>query len=227
MSPIAGGSGGWHPAQMGYGPGHGPGPGPAQGAVHGYALGPPPPGPMPPQMQMQMHMQMHMHGKDHPPLSRSAYEPGSRSMNTWTEMRRGDMPPPGHRDYERGPPLEGYGMSGSPRRFTQMRERRLSESSAEEEEEDELLHEDEQSASQQPRIKAEREDARLQRADVDSLPRGSTSAGGSSEDEADKTVTMRSGPRPRSTTSASSTSNLRAGLNSLLNPEDRAKDERG
>ncbi|KAJ9476630.1 Zinc finger protein CRM3 [Pseudozyma hubeiensis] len=227
MSPIAGGSGGgWHPGHIGYGPG--PSSGPAHGPGHQYGMGPPPGGPMPP--QMQMHMQMHMHGKDHPPLSRSAYEPGSRSMNTWTEMRGGNMPPPGYRDYERGAPVEGYGMSASPRRFTQMRERRLSESSAEEEEEDELLHEDEQPETR-PDHKTERADPQLRRAEVDSLPRGSTSGGGSSEDEADTTVTMRSGPRPRSTTSGSATSKLRAGFNSLLNPESHqpeasVKDER-
>ncbi|TKY90778.1 hypothetical protein EX895_000776 [Sporisorium graminicola] len=206
MSPIAGGSGGWHPAHPahpGYGPG--PGPGPVHGPVHGYGMGhPPPPGSVPPQMQMQMQMQMH--GKDHPPLSRSAYEPGSRSMTTWTEMRRGEMPPPGYRDYERGGPAEEpYAASGSPRRFTQMREHHLSESSAEEEEEDELLHEDDPPTRD---VKSERD-----------APRSITRGSGSSEDEADRTVTLKSGPRPRSATSASTTSNLRAGFTSLLNPE--------
>ncbi|CDU24171.1 related to putative C2H2 zinc finger protein flbC [Sporisorium scitamineum] len=207
MSPIAGGSGGWHPAH----PGYGPGPASTHGSVQGYSMGHPPPGSMPPQMYMQM--QMHMHGKDHPPLSRSAYEPGSRSMNTWTEMRRGEMPPPSYREYERGGPAAEPYMSGSPRRFTQMREHHLSESSAEEEEEDELLHEDE------PPARPER-GAQLRRADADSMTRGSVSGGGSSEDEPDKTVTMKSGTRPRSATSASTTSNLRAGFTSLLNPEE-------
>lgn len=176
-------------------------------------------------MQMQMQMQMQMHGKDHPPLSRSAYEPGSRSMNAWTEMRGGHMPPPGYRDYERGPSNDGYNVSGSPRHFTQMQERRLSESSAEEEEEDELLHEDDL-AARQTADKAERTDGLVQRAEVTSLSRDSLSRDGSSEDEADTTVTMRKGPRPRSTTSASVTSNLRAGFNSLLNPEDHMSEDR-
>ncbi|CBQ67963.1 related to putative C2H2 zinc finger protein flbC [Sporisorium reilianum SRZ2] len=199
MSPIAGGSGGWHPAHPGYGPGPGAG-GPAHGPVHAYGMGHPvpPPGSMPPQMQMQM--QMHMHGKDHPPLSRSAYEPGSRSMNTWTGMRRGEMPPPTYRDYERtAPHAEAY-ISGSPRRFTQMREHHLSESSAEEEEEDELLHEDEPPAA----------------------PGGKADRVSESDDEADKTVTP-SRPRQRSATSASTTSNLRAGFGALLNPEQRSE----
>ena len=217
MSPIASGSGGWHPGHPGYGPGPGPAPGPAHGPMHGYGLGHAPPGPMHPQMHMQMQMQMH--GKDHPPLSRSAYEPGSRSMNSWTEMRRGEMPPPGYRDYERGPPPDAHGMSGSPRRFTQMRERHLSESSAEEEEEDELLHEDEV-PDRPPSIKSERTQDRFAGGDA------SASQGGSSEDEADRTVTMKSGPRPRSGTGASTTSNLRAGFTSLLNPEERQPEGR-
>ncbi|SPO21150.1 related to putative C2H2 zinc finger protein flbC [Ustilago trichophora] len=207
------GGGGWHP-------GYGPGPGPAHGHGHGYGMGHPPPGPMPPQMQMHMQMQMQM--KDHPPLSRSAYEPGSRSMNTWTEMRRGEMPPPGYREYDRVPPGDQYGMSGSPRRFTQMQDRRLSESSGEEEEEDELLHDNEQPGRKG--MKSERSQGR--KADADSVTKGSTSGGGSSEDEGDTTVTMKTGPRPRSTTSASTTSNLRAGLGSLLNPEERKPDSR-
>lgn len=213
MSP---GGGGWH---SGYGPGPGPGPGPAHGHGHGYGMAPPTPGSMPPQMHMHVQMQMQM--KDHPPLSRSAYEPGSRSMNTWTEMRRGEMAPPGYRDYERGPPGDHYGMSGSPRRFTQMQDRRVSESSGEEEE-DEL----EEEPTGRKGVKPERSDPRLRRADADSVTKGSTSGGEPSEDEGDTTVTMKTGPRPRSETSASTTSNLRAGFGSLLNPDDRRPDHR-
>ena len=172
---------------------------------------------MPPQMQMHMHMHM----KDHPPLSRSAYEPGSRSMNTWSERRRGEMPPPGYREYERGPPPEHYGMQGSPRRFTQMRERRLSESEEEEkeEEEDELREEEEQ-------VSSERSDSRQRRRDTDSTTKRSPLGGRSIEDEDDTTVTMKTRPRPRSETNASTTSNLRVGFNSLLNPDDRKSDNR-
>ncbi|SNX81884.1 related to putative C2H2 zinc finger protein flbC [Melanopsichium pennsylvanicum] len=211
MSPISGGSGGWHP-------GYGPGSGPAHGHGHSYGMGPPPPGPMPPQMQIQMQMQMHPKG--HPPLSRSAYEPGSRSMNTWTEMRRGEMPPPGYQDYERGPVADHYGISGSPRRFTQKQTRRLEESSGEDEEEkDELLHEEEHQA-----FKPEHSESYSRDKDVNSAAHGSISGGASSEDEGDTTVTMESGPRPRSTTNASTTSNLRAGFGSLLNPEGNRSD---
>lgn len=170
-------------------------------------------------MPSQMQMQMPMHMKDHPPLSRSAYEPGSRSMNTWSEMRRGEMPPPGYREYERGPHAEQYGMQGSPRRFTQMRERRLSESEEDEEEEDELREDEEH-------VKSERSDSHSRRRDADLVTKGSTSGGGSSEEEGDTTVTMKTGPRPRSETSASTTSNLRRGFNSLLNPDDRKSDVR-
>ena len=216
MSPIAGGSGAWHP-------GYGPGPGPSQNHGHAYGVGYPQSGPMPPQMQVQMQMQMHM--KDHPPLSRSAYEPGSRSMNTWTEMRRGEMPPPGYRDYDRGgPAADAYGTAGSPRRFTQMQDRRLEESSGEEEEEDELRYEEEH--TDKPDVRAEQSKPRRRRGDADSATKGSASGGGTSEDEGDITVTIKTGTRPRSETSASTTSNLRVGFDSLLNPEDKKSDSR-
>ncbi|KAJ1570598.1 hypothetical protein NDA11_001653 [Ustilago hordei] len=218
MSPMGVGSSGWHP---GYGPVPGPGPMQAHGHGPGYGMGHPPPGgPMPPQMQMQMHMQMHM--KDHPPLSRSAYEPGSRSMNTWSERRRGEMTPPGYREYERGPPPEHYGTQGSPRRFTQMRERRLSESEEEEEEEDE----EDELQEEEEQVSSERSDSRQRRRDTDSTTKRSPSGGKSSEDEDDTTVIMKTGPRPRSETNASTSSNLRVGFNSLLNPDDRKSDNR-
>lgn len=133
-------------------------------------------------------------------------------MNTWSELRR-DMPPPGYRDHERGPSGEGYG--GSPRRFTQMQDRNLSESS-EEDEEDELAQEEEQE---------ERRNVHGQGADP-RLRKGPEVDEGLSEDEGDTTVTMKSGPRRRSETNASTTSNLRVGFNSLLNPEDRKAEGR-
>jgi len=105
-----------------------------------------------------------------------------------------------------------------------MQDRHLSESSAEEEEEDELQHEEEHVGRRE--MKVERSEPRLRRTEARSSLKESASGGGSSEDEGDTTVTMKSGPRPRRPTDASTTSNLRVGFNSLLNPEDRKADER-
>ncbi len=82
-------------------------------------------------------------------------------------------------------------------------------------EEDELLNEDE--APSRPSTDSNRADVHSRRVEVDSVTKTSASGGGSSEDEADRTVTMKSGPRARSTTNASTTSSLRAGVTSLLN----------
>jgi hypothetical protein len=181
---------------------------------------------MPMQMAMQMPMHMQMQVKDHPPLSRSAYEAGSRSMNTWSELRR-EMGPPGYmREYDRGAGPEAYDVARSPRRFTQMQDRRLSESEEEEEEEeeDELRYEQESVGSRRS-ANMEPFDSRLHRAEH-SPTKESASAGGSSEEEGDTTVTMKSGPRARSATTTSTTSGLRVGFNSLLNPEERRGDGR-
>ncbi|GAK62103.1 uncharacterized protein PAN0_001d0300 [Moesziomyces antarcticus] len=232
MSPIGGGNAGWHP-MYGPGPAHGHGPPPPQSLPHGhpYGGGHPPPGapggpmPMPMAMQMPMHMQMQV--KDHPPLSRSAYEPGSRSMNTWTELRR-EMGPPGYmREYDRGAGPEAYDVARSPRRFTQMQDRRLSESEEEEEEEEEEdgLRYEQESVGSRRSANMEPFDSRLHRAEH-SPTKESASAGGSSEEEGDTTVTMKSGPRARSATTTSTTSGLRVGFNSLLNPEERRADGR-
>ncbi|PWN49766.1 hypothetical protein IE53DRAFT_345312 [Violaceomyces palustris] len=65
-----------------------------------------------------------LHSHDHPPLSRSAFEPGSRTLGSWS------------RSQQAGPSNDRISGEGTGGHFTQIRDRRLSESSADDDAEE-------------------------------------------------------------------------------------------
>ncbi|KAN0061965.1 hypothetical protein ACQY0O_005960 [Thecaphora frezii] len=119
--------------------------------------------------------------KDYPPLSRSAFEPGSRSMGPWSHVPQ---------------QMAGSGPSGLDPPFMQIRDRRTSESSGEE---DETLPSD---------IMLARDSSKQEMA---SSHRGPPSVFSSDDEDRPPTSRMRS-------STSGSTSGIRIGFSSLLNP---------
>ncbi|SPO38945.1 uncharacterized protein PSFLO_04424 [Pseudozyma flocculosa] len=136
---------------------------------------------------------------DHPPLSRSAFEPGSRSMGSWADMQQ--------QQHFRQQPLHGHGGPGLEPPFMQLRERRLSESSGEEDDEDEA---GDRKRSGIMLVK----DSPKQ--DTASSHLGPPSILSSDDEDRPPTSRMRSG-------TSGSTAGIRVGFSSLLNPKAKAE----